>query len=151
MDKKYKLMPFNIEKAKNGAEVVTKKENLRVEILKYDLTAIKPILAIVTYKDGGQAYFSYYANGWYLKTDTHVLDLLIKEEVKVNYRRMTNQELAWWLREKHSEHREYRTKGDDTVYPLFTYSDKTSSYTCAENILIRSNGGEWHEPLVEIE
>lgn len=153
MEKKYKLMPFNIEKAKSGAEVVTKKENLRVEILKYDLNAIKPILAIVTYKDGGQAYFSYYANGWYLKNDTHRLDLLIKEEVKVNYRRMTEQELSWWLRDCPKEHREYKFESRfvNLAKSTFEYQEENTNVEVDESVVIRSNGGEWKEPLVEIE
>ena len=62
-------------------------------------------------------------------------------------RRMTNQELAWWLREKPT--REYAIH--NFVFPFFIYEKEFADKEVADNILIRENGGEWHEPIVEVE
>jgi hypothetical protein len=64
-------------------------------------------------------------------------------------RRMTNQELAWWLREKPT--REYKRKYQISVYYEYVYTDEEADELVEEDIVIRENGGEWHEPLVEVE
>ena len=64
-------------------------------------------------------------------------------------RRMTNQELAWWLREKHT--REWKYKNGVTVYGYYGYEEKCENEEVISNILIREDGGEWREPLVEVE
>ena len=62
-------------------------------------------------------------------------------------RRMTNQELAWWLREKPT--REWKYKNGVTVYGYYGYEEKCENEEVISNILIREDGGEWREPLVE--
>ena len=64
-------------------------------------------------------------------------------------RRMTNQELAWWLREKPT--REWKYMNGVTVYGYYGYEEKCENEEVISNILIREDGGGWREPLVEIE
>lgn len=68
---------------------------------------------------------------------------------------MTYQELSWWLMDgiREGKHREWRFDGDTinpTIHSYLGYSNKESNMP-VENILIRENGGEWLEPLVEYE
>ena len=62
-------------------------------------------------------------------------------------RRMTNRELAWWLREKPT--REWKYMNGVTVYGYYGYEEKCENEEVLNNILIREDGGEWREPLVE--
>ena len=69
-------------------------------------------------------------------------------------KRMTNQELAWWLQDgiKDGKHREikYGCKRDDVeVECQYTYLDSKCNDAVPVGFLIRENGGEWREPLVE--
>ena len=66
-------------------------------------------------------------------------------------RRLTNQELAWWLQE--GKHREYKFPDINIqlVRSYFEYDEAVANDEVYGNILIRENGGEWHEPLVEVE
>ena len=71
-------------------------------------------------------------------------------------RRMTNKELSWWLQDgiKDGKHREikYGCKRDDVeVECQYTYLDSKCNDAVPVGFLIRENGGEWHEPLVEDE
>ena len=71
-------------------------------------------------------------------------------------RRMTNKELSWWLQDgiKDGKHREikYGCKRDDVeVECQYTYLDSKCNDAVPVGFLIRENGGEWHEPLVEVE
>lgn len=63
-------------------------------------------------------------------------------------RRMTNQELAWWLREKPT--REYTTPSQHFIYSAMAYGKEFADKEVDDDFLIRENGGEWHEPLVEL-
>ena len=72
----------------------------------------------------------------------------IKKEVKT--RRMTNQELSWWLREHPEEHREMTYSDEDNyVSSDITYLKSEANIQVYEKIVIRKNGGEWEEPLIE--
>ena len=62
-------------------------------------------------------------------------------------RRMTNQELAWWLREKPT--REWKYKNGVTVYGYYGYEEKCENEEVPNNILIREDDSGWREPLVE--
>ena len=71
-------------------------------------------------------------------------------------KRMTNQELAWWLQDgiKDGKRREikYGCKRDDVeVECQYTYLDSKCNDAVPVGFLIRENGGEWREPLVEVE
>ena len=64
-------------------------------------------------------------------------------------RRMTNKELARWIRE--NPMREWKYKNGVTVYGYYGYEEKCENEEVPNNILIREDDGEWREPLVEIE
>lgn len=63
-------------------------------------------------------------------------------------RRMTNKELARWLREKPT--REWKYKNGVTVYGYYGYEEKCENEEVPNNIIIREDD-EWREPLVEVE
>lgn len=63
-------------------------------------------------------------------------------------RRMTNQELAWWLQDE--KHREYTNVSTNYIGHEFQYKEISENEPCHPNYRIRENGGEWHEPLVEV-
>ena len=62
-------------------------------------------------------------------------------------RRMTNKELSWWLSEK--PHRELKI--GTYIYHDYDYEEREQDAEITNFVLIRENGGEWHEPLVEVE
>ena len=64
-------------------------------------------------------------------------------------RRMTNKELARWLREKPT--RECKYDGDSYVYSVHIYMESCGDEKVDDCILIRENDSEWREPLVEVE
>ena len=64
-------------------------------------------------------------------------------------RRMTNKELARWLREKPT--REWKYKDGISVYCYYGYEEKRENEEVPDNFLIREDGSEWREPLVEVE
>ena len=66
---------------------------------------------------------------------------------------MTNQELAWWLRDHPEEHREFtfdKAYANDT-FSTYTYNKDMPNEEVNYFVKIRKNGGEWEEPLVEEE
>ena len=62
-------------------------------------------------------------------------------------RRMTYKELSRWLREKPTRECKYRTS--EYVCSAFEYKECKQDKEVLDDILIRENGGEWREPLVE--
>ena len=64
-------------------------------------------------------------------------------------RRMTCKELARWLREHPSREFTYQTSG--YIYSVFDYIERKQDEEVHENIRIREDGGEWKEPLIEVE
>ena len=64
-------------------------------------------------------------------------------------RRMTNQELAWWLRKKPT--REWKWKDGNSVCSVYGYDEKYADEEVDADMRIREDGGEWREPLVEVE
>ena len=99
-----------------------------------------------------------------LKLDTYPVITLTDNDVDlIRYKhcaeiekpkRMTNQELAWWLQDgiKDGKRREikYGCKRDDVeVECQYTYLDSKCNDAVPVGFLIRENGGEWREPLVE--
>ena len=62
-------------------------------------------------------------------------------------RRMTNKELARWLREKHT--RECKWTFDGTICSVHTYNEKVENEEVHKDVRIREDDGEWKEPLVE--
>ena len=68
---------------------------------------------------------------------------------KSNTRRMTNKELAHWLKEKPT--REFKYSSSRFIYTFHSYDENCEDEEIHEDILIRENDGEWREPLVEVE
>ena len=64
-------------------------------------------------------------------------------------RRMTHKELSRWLRERPS--REYKYQTSDYICSAFDYRECKQDEEVHEDIRIREDGGEWKEPLIEIE
>ena len=74
----------------------------------------------------------------------------LKKIEKVKNRRMTHQELSWWLRECPEEHREYSHEDGRYVQSgYYDYFSGDANVKVDDGILIRRNGGEWEEPLIE--
>lgn len=71
-------------------------------------------------------------------------------EKKSKTRRMTNQELSWWLRDCQQERREVCRVDEDTIYSRYIYRKCDADEEVPEFVRIRKNGGEWEEPLVEL-
>ena len=64
-------------------------------------------------------------------------------------RRMTNRELSWWLSEK--PRRERKFARTPYIYTYYVYCENEQDEEVPNDFLIRENGGEWREPLVEVE
>lgn len=62
---------------------------------------------------------------------------------------MTHKELSRWLREQPS--REYKYQTSDYICSAFDYRECKQDEEVHEDIRIREDGGEWKEPLIEIE
>ena len=62
-------------------------------------------------------------------------------------RRMTNKELARWLREKPT--REYKYLTSDYICSTFDYREYKQDEEVSEDMRIREDDSEWREPLVE--
>lgn len=67
-------------------------------------------------------------------------------------RRMTNKEFALWLLEgiREGKLRQWRRINSNTIESVPCGYDSGYENLFVENKLIRENGGEWHEPLVEV-
>ena len=149
MEAKFKVIPFDLAKAKtkdnpDGLKVVTR-EGKEVEIIAVDDRWSRPIFTLIVPDDIVETYKK---TGKYTTLDEHEYDLLLKQPI--TKRRMTNRELAWWLRDCSEEHREcsYTSEG---VYSTYAYNNSQADEEVKSGIRIRSNGGEWREPLIEIE
>ena len=73
------------------------------------------------------------------------------EEIKT--RRMTNKEFTLWLLEgiREGRLRQWRRINSNTVESVPCGYASGYENLLVENKLIREDGGEWHEPLVEVE
>ena len=63
---------------------------------------------------------------------------------------MTNQEISWWLRRNPTREFKYKAIYGNGVYHDYNYLEENADVPVGEDFLIRENGGEWHEPLVEV-
>ena len=63
-------------------------------------------------------------------------------------RRMTNKELARWIREKPT--REYKYLTSDYICSTFDYREYKQDEEVSEDMRIREDDGEWREPLVDV-
>jgi len=156
---RYKLIPFDISKAKtpqnpDGLEVVTTNgtavtivfTDFRSEELNSNDDSLFPILAVIHGEDSDMS--ALYSRGGDMADDDNCDNFLYLKE-PVTPRRMTNKELAWWLRDNPEEHREWCTINAMYIFHIFDYVKAEANEECSKDILIRRNGGEWHEPLVD--
>lgn len=63
-------------------------------------------------------------------------------------RRMTNKELARWIREKPTREYKYK-KVVDYIYSSYEYKEQRADEEVDDILLIREDDGEWREPLME--
>ena len=152
-----KLIPFDVTKAKTpknpgGLEIVTR-DNHKVKILTTNRRDSCNIVTLVEVFDSHRrklrdVVIEYFPSGKSLSGNEN-LDLFLKQPVKP--RRMTNQELAWWLREHQEEHREFTydptNQGDGLVRYEHAYNSLRAHEEVDGFIKIRSNGGEWKDPI----
>ena len=68
---------------------------------------------------------------------------------KSNTRRMTNKELAHWLKEKPT--REFKYSSSRFIYTFHSYDENCEDEEIHEDVRIREDDGEWRKPLVEVE
>lgn len=139
---KTKLMPFDIEKAKNGAKVVTRC-GMPVRLLSYDVKGKTPIVAAINC-GRCEDVFSFYENGKpFSGSKPDDFDLFIEEEVEARF--MTLEELSLWLSEKPHRQCMITTTAFITSNIGYNISHKDDK---AEAYLIREDGGEWMEPVI---
>lgn len=118
------------EEAKQWAEIFTAyAEGKSIELLHHDLSGNECWNIVST-----------------IDPNINVDSYRIKPEKKT--RRMTNQELADWLRDCPQEHREWKYAGSDIVYVVFDYHEDDANEEIASDIFIRHNHGEWEEPII---
>ena len=145
--KKTRLVPFSVQKAKDGAKIVTR-SGVSVRIADYKhKDKDYPILGIMQENDKERSMLFTKTGNYYNDRSESSFDLFIEEEIKT--RRMTNQELAWWLRDHPEEHRELKMLVDDPIIDSLYYYDNETNETVNKDIIIRRNGGEWEEPIVD--
>lgn len=142
----YRLIPFDIKRAKTPSnpdvlDVVAGGKNVRIICTdrrsgKYNIVAL-----IYNRILDDEDIFSYDEHG--VGATNH--RLFLKEPVMP--RRMTNKELSMWLRDCPEEYRE--VKCHITVFSYHSYFEDYANEPVNEDIKIRSNYGEWHEPLVD--
>ena len=66
-------------------------------------------------------------------------------------RRMTNKELAHWLREHPSREYKYHSRCSCRyVYSYHTYDEINGDKEINKDIVVREDYGEWKEPLIEV-
>ena len=72
------------------------------------------------------------------------------EENEERSARMTNRELALWLRSCPEEFRECKYLPENTICYAFSYREDDANKPVEDFFAIRRNGGEWEEPLIEL-
>ncbi len=77
--------PFDINAARNGAKVVTKKDGYPAKIIMWDLKSCYSVLAIVDYNDGSQYAFQYTDKGHYFNDKGNPMDLMMLTDEQGNY------------------------------------------------------------------
>lgn len=144
-----KIIPFDLRRAIKDKDVKVKTRGGEdAKVICYVARNEKRIIALVDFGNG-EIPLQYFDNGRHYVDSDCDLDLVL--EVSIKQRRMTNQELAWWLRDHPEEHREFIFCANKELHPVLQTFDYFAheADTPANDVLIRSNGGEWHEPLIE--
>lgn len=157
MEKNYKIIPFDVNRInEEGVNVVTR-IGKNVRILCTDaMDREKPIVGLIKdrYEKNEEDVAKWTIYGKYYSDveggDEFCSDLFLQVPIKT--RRMTEQELAWWLRDCPEEHREYKFENSilNLVKSTYEYQEKSANEEVEKFVLIRKNGGEWEEPLIEI-
>lgn len=115
-------------------------------VLKHDKSLVGSI-TFVSFIGTYSVKFKDFNACWYSEQELEPYEMIEKE---VKTRRMTNQELADWLRDAPEEHREYRYAGDKDVYNTYDYPETEAKTPVEENrITIRRYHGKWQKPLIE--
>ena len=96
----------------------------------------------------------------FLKKRTPVVSVTLDDKHVYRYehcaeieetRRMTNKELARWVREKPTREYKYSNSIENRVYSTYTYDEDAEEEEVRKDVVIREDDGEWREPLVEVE
>lgn len=148
MSEKTKTIPFDLDKAKQGAKVVTR-GGYSVRIVDYNIKDKNfPILGVIAISENKEEAFQFKENG-NLRIDDQQsrFDLFLEEKNKV--RRMTHKELAYWLSPIHGHFRQCITECGNIVTTLLYSKDEENDEVANIYKLIREDFGEWEEPLVE--
>ena len=66
-------------------------------------------------------------------------------------RRMTNKELARWLREKPTREFKYNHCDDNCIHSYLYYYESNADKEVDESVVLREGDSDWREPLVEVE
>lgn len=143
-----KLIPFDVEKAKAGAQVITR-NGRPVTICRYDVkNKDYPILGLVELVEGKEVPQVFTESGKSFNGDyqERPFDLFIKAGTKPH--RMTYREVSLWVRSHPEEYREWRSEINYTACANFDYNILYSNEPCPRDILIRKNGGEWMKPVI---
>lgn len=158
-NKLFKIIPFDVSKAKtpnnkDGYDVLTRDLD-EVEILKTDRTSDnRPIVAIQKIKNKYDQLVSenvqtYLINGRYNDECETGLDLILR--VPIGARVMTYKELVKWLCDGKDEYRQVKYNGAISSYLVYYQDSKDNEPVDSDNIQIRSNFGEWKDPIILIE
>lgn len=145
MANKTKRVPFDIEKAKQGAKVVTKDGN-PVRIVSYDRKSLSGDFPICALIDVGEYEMDLFFRKDGTTRDVETYNLYIEEEIKTQ--RMTNKELANWISLIHGVYRQVLENG--CVYDNWSYIAKEENDEVKPGVMIREEYGEWREPIEEI-
>lgn len=147
-----KKIPFDLARINEDNVKVVTRDGRNPRILCTDLKGDRKIAAALINDRNNEYVLEYYANGkLYANDNESDADLFFEAPVK--QRRMTHRELAWWLRDHPEEYREVRHNEWDSssVSGYHDYSLAIENSEVPGCVRIRSNGGEWHEPLIEEE
>ena len=88
--------------------------------------------------------------GYEWDSDKKELKKIESEENEERSARMTNRELALWLRSCPEELRECKYLPENTICYAFSYREDDADKPVEDFFAIRRNGGEWQEPLIEL-
>lgn len=155
----FKIIPFDVNKAKtptnkDGYDVFTRDLD-EVEILKTDRTSDnRPIVAIQKVKSKYDQVVSenvqtYLINGRYNDKCEVGLDLVLR--VPIGTRVMTYKELVKWLCDGQNEYRQVKYNGAISSTLVYYQDSKDDEPVDSNNIQIRTNFGEWKDPIILIE
>lgn len=143
-----KRIPLDLARINEENIKVVTRDGRSARIICASLKGAQNRIAAAVDNGSGENVFTYYSNGRFYESGESGADLML--EIPVKSRRMTYRELAWWLKDHPEEHREVRC-GDwenNVIAGYYSYTAHKENSEVLDGINIRSNGGEWHEPLI---